>query len=154
MFEQSYKPDQKKFEIKFEETMLEKDKHGRTEQLNPKPEEELNIKDISMIKLLSNLEPQQYVAKDEQIYQDKNAFKVRDNISIISHKSLGKKNLVTTYEPEEYEIQVFVGERVQTIVQESVLAPDVLDPQYNSEHTDSLIMIPVVSLSIVMILII
>ena len=64
------------------------------------------------------------------------------------------KILVTTYEPEEYEIQVFVGERVQTIVQESVLAPDVLDPQYNSEHTDSLIMIPVVSLSIVMILII
>ena len=87
VFDQSYKPDQKKFRIKIEETMLEK--ADEKEQYKPKPQEEPNRKDISsMLKLLGNLEPQQSVAKKEQIdLKEKNAFKVKDNNSIISHKS-------------------------------------------------------------------
>ena len=93
--------------------MLEK--ADEKEQYKPKPQEKPNRKDISsMLKLLGNLEPQQSVAKKEQIYQDKiddptidlkekNTFKVKDNNSIISHKSLEMKILVKTYEPEEYE---------------------------------------------------
>ena len=62
---------------------------------------------ITLTKHRVDLEPQQSVAKKKEIYQDK-IVKVKENISIISHKSLGSKKLFTTYEPEEYEYESYI----------------------------------------------